>query len=393
MCKRTIVSECVTNGHPDKIADRIADTILDEFNKVDTNVRAGIEVMVKDNIVVLGGEISSSKTVDYDSIVREIYKDLKFPANHGLSPDNIKIINLIGKQSPEIHKGVDGGDDIGAGDQGFVCGYATNETPAYLGLGHYIAKCICRFIEDSKYIGPDAKSQVIIEYDEQGVAHLKSILVSTMHNDALENLNDVRVHIEECIKKNLINVDQDIYEKYINQPGWKLDINPCGEWHIGGPVSDCGVTGRKIVVDQFGGYCKVGGGALVGKDMTKVDRSGAYMCRYLAKNIVASGLCDCAKVELSYMIGVPEPSSVYVWMNRNRELEDKVVDIIKNNVSLTPSGIIKRFNIMNERSYHAIGRYGHYGVPEIYYGEEGEEWIYDLYPWEKTDIKHLFEIC
>lgn len=390
MCKRTIVSECVTNGHPDKIADRIADNILNEFNKVDVNVRAGIEVMVKDNIVVLGGEINSTGTIDYDAVVRDVYRKLNFPVNHGLTPDNIKIINLIGKQSPEIHNGVDGGVDIGAGDQGFVCGYATNETPAYLGLGHYIAKCICSFIEGRAFIGPDAKSQVIVEYDEFGNAHLKSILVSTMHYDALENLEDLRVHIEECIKKNLVDIDKNIFEKYINQPGWKLDINPCGSWHIGGPVSDCGVTGRKIVVDQYGGYCKVGGGALVGKDMTKVDRSAAYMSRYLAKNIVASGICDCAKVELSYMIGVPEPSSVYVWMNRNREFEDRVADIIKQKVKLTPGGIIKRFGVDNGR-YSFIGKYGHYGVPEIYFN--GSDWAYDVYPWEKIDIKNIFEIC
>lgn len=390
MYKRTIVSECVTNGHPDKIADRIADNILNEFNKVDANVRAGIEVMVKDNIVVLGGEIGSTGTVNYDAIVRDVYSDLSFPVNHGLTPDNIKIINLIGKQSPEIHNGVDGGMDIGAGDQGFVCGYATNETPAYLGLGHYIAKCICKFIEGSISMGPDAKSQVIVDYDEDGNAHLNSILVSTMHNDALENLEDVRARIEEYIRKNFIGVSQNIFNNHINQPGWKLDINPCGAWHIGGPVSDCGVTGRKIVVDQYGGYCKVGGGAFSGKDMTKVDRSGAYMARYLAKNIVASGVCDSAKVELSYMIGVPEPSSMYVWMNRNRELEDKVIKSIKENVSLTPSGIIKRFGVSDKR-YSVIGKFGHFGVPEIYF--YGNSSVYDIYPWEKTDIKNIFEIC
>ena len=389
MCKRTIVSECVTNGHPDKIADRIADNILYEFNKVDKNVRAGIEVMVKDNIVVLGGEISSTGKIDYDSVVRRVYSELNFPQNHGLEPDRIKIINLIGKQSPEIHQGVDKSEDvIGAGDQGFVTGFATNETPTYLGLGHYIAKCICKFIEESQFLGPDAKSQVIVDYDDNRNAELKSILVSTMHNDALDNVEDVRIHIEECIKKNLVGFDKGIYEKFILNPGWKLDINPCGAWHIGGPVSDCGVTGRKIVVDQYGGYCKVGGGALVGKDLTKVDRSAAYVARYLAKNIVASGICDCAKVELSYMIGVPEPSSVYVWMNRNKELENSVVDVIKKNIDLTPIGIIRRFG-ENTLSYIFIAQYGHYGVPEMYFTDK--EFGFDVYPWEKTNIKELFQ--
>lgn len=388
MCKRTIVSECVTNGHPDKIADRIADAILEEFNRVDPKVRAGIEVMVKDNIVVLGGEVNSAETIDYDKVVRGIYSLLNFPQNHGLTPDNIKVINLIGKQSPEIHQGVDKSDDIiGAGDQGFVCGYATNETPAYLGLGHYIAKMICYDIEHSYSLGPDAKSQVIVDYDEDGNAELKSILVSTMHNGFFNSVDDVRKQIKMAIEENLIHLNMDIHKKYIVPNTWKLDVNPCGEWHVGGPVSDCGVTGRKLVVDQYGGYCKIGGGNLTGKDMTKVDRSAAYMCRYLAKNIVASGIADCAKVELSYMIGIPEPSSVYVWMNRNMERQDEVINIIKKNVDLTPAGIIKRFGY-NDHRYTFIGTYGHYGVPEMKYN--GNPQIYDIYAWEKTDIKELF---
>ena len=388
MCKRTIVSECVTNGHPDKIADRISDAILDNFNLKDHNVRAGIEVMVKDNIVVLGGEISSTATIDYDATVRSIYSKLNFPANHGLSPDKIKIINLIGKQSPEIHRGVDKeSGEIGAGDQGFVCGFATNETPAYLGLGHYIAKVICNYIENSNTLGPDAKSQVIVEYDEEGNATVKSILISTMHNGVMSGLNDVKRLLTMAVTENMVNMDNNVFTKYVSNGNFELTINPSGPWHIGGPVSDCGVTGRKIVVDQFGGYCKAGGGALSGKDLTKVDRSAAYMCRYLAKNIVASGIADTAKVELSYMIGVPEPSSVYVWMNRNMDRQDEIIDILKKNVNLTPAGIIKRFPYVEGR-YHMIGEHGHYGVPEMSF--HGSDKIYDFYPWEKTDIKDLF---
>jgi S-adenosylmethionine synthetase len=393
MCKRTIVSECVTDGHPDKIADAIADEILEALNSEDKNVRAGIEVMVKDNIVVLGGEISTvAKSINYDEIVRNVYRELRFPEWHGLEPDNIKVVNLIGKQSPEIHSGVDRDEEtIGAGDQGFVCGFATNETPAYLGLGHYIAKKICAYIETQKFIGPDAKSQVIVEYDENGTAEIKSILVSAMHYGDYENVKGLRNKIRYVINENEVRLDDGVFKKYIAKGGWKLDINPCGKWHVGGPVSDCGVTGRKIVVDQYGGYCKVGGGALVGKDMTKVDRSAAYMCRYLAKNIVASGIADTAKVELSYMIGVPEPLSVYVWMNRNIGLQDEVIRIIKDNVDLTPYGIIKRFGNVRGR-YDAIAKLGHYGVPEIYgFSNKSDSKIYELYPWEKTDISGIFQ--
>lgn len=388
MCKRTIVSESVTNGHPDKIADWIADSILEEYSRKDRKVRAGIEVMVKDNVVVLGGEINSNAIVDYETIVRDVFRKLSFPASHHLEPENIKIVNLIGKQSEEIHSGVDKSDDvIGAGDQGFVCGFATNETPAYLGLGHYISKKICRYIEKEGGLGPDAKSQVVVEYDDEGNAEIKSVLISTMHNGIFDDLEETRQYVSSAFYNNLMNIDADIFEKYINGKKVPLTVNPCGAWHIGGPVSDCGVTGRKIVVDQFGGYSKVGGGALSGKEMTKVDRSGAYMARYLAKNIVASGISDTAEVELSYMIGVPEPSSVYVSLGNNCELQDDVIEAIKNNVDLTPAGIIKRFGYCEDR-YEATGRFGHYGVVESECNYIAR--CYELYPWEKTDIKNIF---
>lgn len=379
MCKRTIASEYVSFGHPDKIADQISDAILDEFLKKDRNVRAGIEVMVKDNIVVLGGEINSTISVDYDSIVKSVYNRLNFPKNHHLSSDEIKVINLIGKQSTEIHNGVDKSEtEIGAGDQGFCVGFASDETEIYMPLGYYIAKKICNYVAKMEECGPDTKSQVIVDYnDETQEVRISSILVSTMHQN---NLNDLREQIKKVINENKMHVSETIYKKYIKDKNIKIDINPCGEWRIGGPVSDCGVTGRKIVVDQFGGYCNVGGGAFSGKDSTKVDRSAAYMARYIAKNIVASGIAHTAKVELSYMIGVSEPCGLNIELDTNCETVDKIKEWLYKNIDMTPYGIIKRFDGFYPR-YYNTAMMGHYG-----YIVDGDDMLETLFPWEKLDI-------
>lgn len=371
MGKRVIASEFVSWGHPDKIADQIADAILEKFLEKDKNTRAGIEVMVKDNIVVLGGEINTTAKVDYDTIVRDVFKTLPFPEDHGLQPENIKIINLIGKQSPEISQGVDRSDgEIGAGDQGFMVGFASNETEEYLPLGVYLAKHICQYVsKQSQYdLGPDTKSQVIVEYDERNFSPVvKSILVSTMHQDQLEI---DREHVKNFIYGNDMGIDGKIHWNHIDlNHNLKIDVNPCGSWQVGGPVSDCGVTGRKLVVDAYGGYCNVGGGAYSGKDLSKVDRSAAYMARYLAKNIVASGVADTCKVELSYMIGVAEPSSINIelgYLTPQRPMQEDIdinVEIIKNyikeKISLTPKAIIDRFSPCFSPYKTAVE--GHYG--------------------------------
>ena len=336
-CKnKVITSEYVSFGHPDKLADQIADAILDNLIEQDKKTRAGIEVLVKDNVVVLGGELTTNAVVNYDSIVRDVFYDVNYPESHGLKPEQIKVINLIGKQSQEIHQGVDRSETvIGAGDQGFCVGYASNETDCYMPLGHYLAKTICNYVSKCKGLGPDTKSQVVVGYDDDEQPTVLSILVSTMHNNDF-SLSDVRHIVENAITSNICNMDANVYEKYIKDKDIQVDVNPCGSWNIGGPVSDCGVTGRKIVVDQFGGYANVGGGAFSGKDFTKVDRSAAYMARYLAKNIVAAGIADNAKVELAYMIGVPEPCAINIELNRNQELACELKDWILNNVDTTP---------------------------------------------------------
>ena len=286
---------------------------------------------------------------------------------------------MIGKQSPEIHQGVDKSETIiGAGDQGFMVGYASNETEVLMPLGYYIAKKICQCIANYKalQLGPDTKSQVIVDYDEHGNAEISSILVSTMHQCSIEKVREV---VKQIILTNQMGIETELFNKYILEKNIRIDINPCGTWNIGGPISDCGVTGRKLVVDSYGGYCNIGGGNISGKDLSKVDKSAAYMARYLAKNIVASGICNKAKVELSYMIGIPEPSSINIEMDRNQEFIESLKQWIRTNIDLTPYGIITRFHGDYPRNYY-LSKNGHYGVNTI-----GSEMLYRTYPWEITD--------
>ena len=263
--KRTVTSEYVAHGHPDKLADLIADSILQEIYFQDRNARTGIEVMVKDNTVVLGGEITTTAKVDYETVVRSVFNHVVYPDNHHLTPDNIKIINLIGEQSPEISAMVDKKNGvIGAGDQGFAVGYASNETPSYLPLGVYVAKTICQRVAGTNYptrtFGPDAKTQVVVEYDDKGEPHIAHILVSVLHTNY--SLEDTRKYVMGIITNNDKHwMDDDVYDKYFRNGDIIIEINPYGEWKTGGPIADCGVTGRKIVVDQYGGYANVGGGA------------------------------------------------------------------------------------------------------------------------------------
>lgn len=373
---KIIASEYVSKGHPDKMADQVSDAILDECLRLDPNTRAGIEVLIKDNTVVLGGEVTTNANVDYDGIAKDVIDSLHFPESHGLNRENLKVINLIGKQSQEINSGVDQSSDvIGAGDQGFCVGFASNETDVYMPLGVYLAKRICSYIASRSdlTLGPDTKAQVIVEYDDKGNAVcLKSILVSTMHQNELD---EVRKQVRDIILSNSMGVEDSVFERYIKDNATIITINPCGSWHIGGPVSDCGVTGRKIVVDQFGGYANVGGGNLHGKDMTKVDRSAAYMARYIAKNIVAAGLAATAKVELSYMIGLPEPSSMNIELTKPKVDVEKLKTWLRENVSCTPKAIINRFEGTSPK-YLNTAINGHYGV-------NGND---EMYPWEKLDL-------
>lgn len=380
--KRTVICEYVGNGHPDKVADQISDALLDAFLEDAPDTRAGIEVMVKDNIVVLGGEIKSTAHIDYDDIVRQVVGSIGYPTNHHLEADDIRVINLIGRQSPEISRSVDCGNGvIGAGDQGFCIGFASNETDTFMPLGTYLAKCLCDSIRNIGHfvLGPDIKSQVVVTYDEIGIPHVDSILVSTMHQCSLEECRSV---IRRYIMENGMCIDDTLYQKHIIRDRPEIVVNPAGEWHIGGSVSDCGMTNRKIVVDQYGGYAPVGGGGLSGKDMSKVDRSATYMCRYLAKNIVAAEIADTAKVELAYMIGVPQPCAINIELNRNQEHVGSITDWIREHIDLSPKGIIDRFDGSKPR-YKRVTQFGHFGIANK---QTKSEETLKIFPWEKTDL-------
>lgn len=385
--KKIITSEYVSYGHPDKVADQISDALLDAYIIQDPNTRAGIETMIKDNIIILGGEVKTCGEIDVENTVRDVMDSIKYPKSHNLRGKDVKIINLIGKQSEEISKGVDkcDSDIIGAGDQGFMVGMASNETNEYIPLGVYIARQICQSVCKIQGLGPDVKTQVCIDYSGRK-PKIKSIVVSTMHLSCIDILR-VRKEVKECICSNSVygdNVmDSETYYEYIhNNNEIEYYINVNGTWNVGGPISDCGLTGRKIVVDQYGGYCNVGGGAFSGKEMSKVDRSAAYMARYLAKNIVDAGIAESARVEISYIISQPEPCSIKVELENAsdtilKDLSGQIEKYIRENIDLTPNGIINRFFPNGIKPiFFNTARNGHFGFNNL------DEW----YPWEKTDI-------
>lgn len=368
--KRLITSESVSFAHPDKISDQISDGILDAFLEKDPKCKVAVETMVKDNTVVLGGEVTSKFSIDYDKVVRDIVGTFGYTLEHGFNPKTLTIINLIGKQSVEINSAVDVGDSVTAGDQGFMVGYATNETSTSMPLGMYISKKLVDHISIMDGLGPDTKSQVTIEEDsESGTKRVHTILVSTMHDESI-SLDGVIKIIENEIRNNSIELDSDIHS--LIDSDTKIVINPAGQWNIGGPISDCGLTGRKIVVDQYGPYCPVGGGAYSGKDSSKVDRSGAYLSRYIAKNIVNAGLSDECKVEISYMIGRPDPTSLNIDTFGQYD-DEKLIKIIEELIDMRPSSISEKFGLESPDgwSYLQTAK-GHYGN--------------DIFPWEKLDI-------
>lgn len=331
---KVIVSESVGKGHPDKIADFISDSILDAHLKDDVYSRVAVETLVKDNTVVLGGEISSTSKVDITScVIDSIQKIPNFDKFFDIS--SINVINLIGKQSSEIHDAVVGSYDINAGDQGFMVGFADIETPNRMPLGKYIADALVVEIPKLRDdIYSDIKSQVIVEDDDGSTVGINSILVSAFHSNKLK-VEEVREIITDLILTNKIGLPDHIFSFITNKT--EISINPSGNWsEFGGPVSDCGVTGRKIVVDQYGGYCNVGGGAFSGKDFSKVDRTGSYFARFIAKNIVEAGLATRCKVELSYSIGKAKPTSININTYGYSD-DSKIASILLDHFNFTPT--------------------------------------------------------
>ena len=363
-------TEYVSYGHPDKVSDQISDAILDSILEEDENSRVAVEVMVKDNLVVLGGEINTTANPNYEKIVKSVVKDIGYiNPDHGFYYKNLTIINVIGKQSREIHSAVDS-DELGAGDQGFMVGYATNETETYMPLGIYISKMIGLLVMEMDGLGPDVKTQVTID-EENNRVH--SVVVSTMHNKKL-SVEQVRSILVDHITNNSMHLTDDIFILF--DENTEIHINPAGTWNIGGPVSDCGLTGRKIVVDQYGPYCPIGGGAFSGKDGSKVDRSGAYLSRYIAKNIVASGIVNKCRVELSYMIGVAEPTSLYIDTYDVEIDKNLLINIVKNHFPLKPQEIINHLHL-TKPIFYDTARNGHYGNNYL--------------PWESTNLSYVIE--
>lgn len=357
-------SESVSEGHPDKIADQISDAVLDEILKQDKNARVACETLVKTGMILVAGEITTHAWVDIEELSRKIIKDIGYTQDMGFSYDTCAVLNAIGKQSPDIAIGVDKADpkEQGAGDQGMMFGYATNETPSLMPAPIYYAHLLMKKQAEVRKSGalpwlrPDAKSQVTFEYVNNKPISIKSIVLSTQHAPDVLNKNIIEGVMEEIIKP--------VIPREFLTPKTDYYINPTGRFIIGGPQGDCGLTGRKIIVDTYGGMARHGGGAMSGKDPSKVDRSAAYAARYVAKNMVAAGLAEKLEVQLSYAIGIAKPIAIYInTFNTGTIPDEKMIELIERVFDLTPYGITTSLNLLNI-SYLPTATYGHFGRTE-----------------------------
>lgn len=362
-------SESVTEGHPDKIADQISDAVLDAILEQDPTGRVACETLVTTGLAVIAGEITTNAKVNYKQIVRETINDIGYNnASFGYDCNTLSVIDAVGTQSPDIAQGVDTG---GAGDQGLMFGFACNETPELMPLPIQLAHNLTRALSEARrsgklpYLRPDGKSQVSVEYRDGKPFRVEAVVVSTQHSDDVSTEQLRSDILEEIIKT---TVPGDLLDE-----NTKFHINPTGRFVIGGPMGDAGLTGRKIIVDTYGGYAPHGGGAFSGKDPTKVDRSAAYMARYIAKNIVAAGLADKCTVQLAYAIGVAEPVSVLVDTHGTSNVDEmKLAEAVRKNFQLTPKGIIETLDLRRP-IFKATAKFGHFGRTN------------DEFTWEKTD--------
>ena len=375
-------SESVSEGHPDKVCDQISDAVLDACLAVDSNAHVACETFATTNFILVGGEITCKKPVDIVAIVKGVLKKIGYDKpEYGCDYHNIEIMDKIHQQSPDINQGVNQKkpEDLGAGDQGMMFGYATNETKGYMPLAISIAHKLVREASEQRHKGtfkgarPDMKAQVTIDYTDKNNIRIDTVLMSVQHDEDID-LDKFRDYIHK-------NIMQKVVKSFGLNTDFKYLINPTGRFVLGGPAGDTGLTGRKIIVDTYGGSANHGGGAFSGKDPSKVDRSGAYMARYIAKNLVAAGVADRLEVQLSYAIGVNYPISIGIkTFKTSKYSDDKILKIIKEVFDCRPGMIIKNFSLKKPSfKYQDISNYGHFGRPDV-----------DL-PWEKLDKVEIIE--
>ena len=378
-------SESVSEGHPDKVCDQISDAVLDAYLKEDPESRVACETLVKNNLVVIAGEITSKGSPDLESVVRKVINEIGYNDDAlGFNGDNCKFENYITKQSPDIAQGVNEGEgedlNQGAGDQGLMFGYACKETnslmPAPIDLSHKLVKKQSEVRKSGllSWLRPDAKSQVSVQYSDNGktIKGLSAIVLSTQHDEDISH-QEIKDQVFEHIIKPVVPTD------WIT-PKTKIFINPTGKFVIGGPVGDCGLTGRKIIVDTYGGMARHGGGAFSGKDPSKVDRSAAYASRYVAKNIVAAGLADYCEIQVSYAIGVAEPTSISIDTFGSGKMSEKELEsLVRTHFDLRPKSLINALKLKRP-IYRDTAAYGHFG-------RSGNN-----FSWEKTDLSNILGV-
>ncbi|MCR9885381.1 methionine adenosyltransferase [Vibrio alginolyticus] len=372
MAKHLFTSESVSEGHPDKIADQISDAVLDAILEQDPKARVACETYVKTGMVMVGGEITTSAWVDIEELTRETVREIGYVhSDMGFDADSCAVLNTIGKQSPDINQGVDKADpkEQGAGDQGIMFGYACNETevlmPAPITYSHRLVQKQAEVRKNGTlpWLRPDAKSQVTFQYDQGNIVGIDAVVLSTQHCDSISTSDLREAVMEEIIKPVLPS-------EWINKET-NFFINPTGRFVIGGPMGDCGLTGRKIIVDTYGGAARHGGGAFSGKDPSKVDRSAAYAARYVAKNIVAAGMADRCEIQLSYAIGVADPTSIMVeTFGTEKVSHNIIIEAVRQFFDLRPYGLQEMLNLL-QPIYKKTAAYGHFGREE--------------FPWEATD--------